>query len=144
MAKLFRDKNQPEHNNQIPTYLLGSAQETWILLEENIKDIEISAYSNGYDVSSEMAIHHAKVEHDYDMRWWKEGYDDPLEPFDYNLQAKKCCTTCFKLFKPYKAWQSHHTGQILACPSIPIEYKRDLVERYKREETEGEWSDADA
>ena len=93
-----------------------------------------------------MAIHHAKAVHEHDREWWAENRPDadPIEPFDYNPQAKKYCKTCRSSNQPEKVWQSHHTGQIFACPSIPINSKRDLIKRYKKEEIREEWSDADA
>ena len=128
------DEDQPVDHIVARPVDVCIAHEKWKLVPEKIRGIEISAFSNGYDVSSEMAIHHAKAEHDYDMEWWEEEYDAPLEPFDYNPNAKKFCKTCFKAKKPENVWRGHHTGQMLACPSIPIKTKRDLVERYKRGE----------
>ena len=129
----FCDEDRPNH---IVTSSIDVcyAHEKWKLVPENIRGIEISAYSNGYDVSSEMAIHHAKAKHEYDMLWWEEEYDAPLEPFDYNPEAKKFCRTCSRSKQPESVWQNHHTSQLLACPSIPIKIKKDLVETFKRGE----------
>ena len=110
------------------------AHEKWKLVSDKVQGIEISAFSHGYDVSSETAIHHARAEHEYDSLWWEEEYDVPLEPVECNPEAKKFCKTCFKAKKPESVYRSHHTGQMLACPTIPIEVKRDLVEKYKRGE----------
>ena len=129
----FCDEDRPNH---IVTSSIDVcyAHEKWKLVPENIRGIEISAYSNGYDVSSEMAIYHAKALHEYDMLWWEEEYDAPLEPFDYNPEAKKFCRTCSRSKQPESVWQNHHTSQLLACPSIPIKIKKDLVETFKRGE----------
>ena len=87
-------------NNIIPL-------DVWKLVSENIRRIEISAFSHGYDVSSGMAAHHAKAEHEYNSLWWEEEYDAPLEPVECNPEAKKYWKTCFKAEKPESVWQIH-------------------------------------
>ena len=60
--------------------------------------------------------------------------DEPLQPIECNFKGKMFCKTCFLFKKPESVWRSHHTGQMLACPTIPIEVKRELVKKYKRGE----------
>ena len=55
-----------------------------------------------------------------------------FQPVDCNYEAKKFCKTCFLFKEPELVWRSHHTGQMLACPTILIEVKRKLVEESKR------------
>ena len=139
-APFCDDHDQPEtlsrqcEDHSIIPLDVCYAHEKWKLVSKTVQGIEISAFSNDYDVSSETAIHHAKAEHEYDMLWWEEEYDAPLEAVECNPEARKFCKTCFKAKKPESVWRSHHTGQMLACPSIPIEVKRDIVEKYKRGE----------
>ena len=61
--------------------------------------------------------------------------DQPLQPVECNFKGKMFCKTCFLFKKPESVWRSHHTGQMLACPTIPTEVKRELVEKYKRGES---------
>ena len=70
------------------------------------------------------------LEEDYD-----NADDEPLQPVECNFKGKMFCKTCFLFKKPESVWRSHHTSQMLACPTIPTEVKRELVEKYKRGES---------
>ena len=142
----FCDEYWPDLNIGIWTH---HAHLKWKLFPEKVRGIEISAYSHGYDVSSDTAHHHAHAEEEHERlhesRVVQFGYDEesedddqydvPLQPVDCNSKAKKFCKTCFLFKKPESIWRSHHTGQMLACPTIPIDVKRKLVEEYKRGES---------
>ena len=69
------------------------------------------------------------------------GYDDtdedkeqdvPLEPVDPTHDDEKFCETCYRSDCPPHVFLSHHTSQILACPSISDIDKQRLIERYKK------------
>ena len=146
----FCDEERPDHNLSIWTTV---AHEKWKCVPETIRGIELSAYSHGYDVSSDTAHHHAQAEEEEERRYQpiivrcdseseeglEEDYDDadeePLQPVECNFKGKMFCKTCFLFKKPESVWRSHHTSQMLACPTIPTEVKRELVEKYKRGES---------
>ena len=117
------------------------AHHLWELVPDNVKAIEISAFRNGHDVSSEMAIHHAIAEYEYWMELWEEDYNsiedfcqDPPKLVDHSPNAKKSCRTCSEIEAPESAWQSHnhghHTGQMFTCPYIPSSFKRDIAKSF--------------
>ena len=139
----FCDEDQPTHNLSLATHI---AHLQWKSVPESIRGIELSAYSHGYNVSSETAFHHAKAEEEHQRQhqpqtlWFvdpeEEDEDDaaPLQPMDCNPKAPMFCRTCFMFKKPEMVWRSHHSGQMLACPTIPLEVKRDLFKKYKKGE----------
>jgi len=140
----FCDEDQSEHNLSLATHI---AHLKWKSVPETIRGIELSAYSHGYNDSSDTAFHHAQAEEEHQRQhqpqklWFvdsveesEEDDDAPLQPVDCNSEAPMFCRTCFMFKKPETVWRSHHTGQMLACPTIPIEVKRDLVEKYKKGE----------
>jgi len=140
----FCDEDQSEHNLSLATHI---AYLKWKSVPEPIRGIEISAFSHGYNVSSDTAFHHAQAEEEHErqhqpqvLQWvdseeeTEEDDDAPLQPVDCNTEAPMFCRTCFMFKKPETIWRSHHSGQMLACPTIPIEVKRDLVNKYKKGE----------
>ena len=65
------------------------------------------------------------------------GYDDNDEdndhdPVDSTHEDEKFCQSCYMSDYPPHVFQSHHTSQILACPSISNIDKQRLIERYKK------------
>ncbi len=69
------------------------------------------------------------------------GYDDTdedndqdplLEQVDPTHDDEKFCKTCYMSDYPPNVFLSHHTVQILACPSISNIDKQRLIERYKK------------
>ena len=146
----FCDEERPDHNLGTWTCV---AHEKWKCVPETIRGIELSAFSHGYDISADTAVHHAKAEEDEERRHqprivkcesdsdesYEEDNDDaddePLQPVDCNFKGKMFCKTCFLFKKPESVWRSHHTSQMLACPTIPNEVKRELVEKFKRGES---------
>jgi hypothetical protein len=69
------------------------------------------------------------------------GYDDTdedndhdalYEPLDPTHDDEKFCKSCYMSDYPPHVFQSHHTSQILACPSISNIDKQRLIERYKK------------
>ena len=141
------DEVRPDHNLSLWTAI---AHEKWKWVPETIRGIQLSAYSHGYDVSSDTAFHHAQAEEEEERRHQplivrfdsesEEGHeedddddadDEPLQPIECNFKGKMFCKTCFLFKKPESVWWSHHTGQMLACPTIPTDVKRELVEKYK-------------
>ena len=59
----FCDKDWPDYNISTWTH---HAYLKWKFVPEKIRGIELSAYSHGYDVSSDTAFHHAQAEEDYE------------------------------------------------------------------------------
>ena len=147
MKAPFCDEDQPNHNQTTTRPLETSnasmryAHHMWELVPDYVKGIEISAYRNGHDVSSEMAIHHAIAEHKYLMELWEEDYwdiedfyEEPPKPVDHSPNAKKFCQTCYEIEAPESDRQSHnhghHTGQMFTCPYISSSFKRNIAKSF--------------
>ena len=60
------------------------------------------------------------------------NHDALLEPVDTTHDDGKFCKSCYMSDYPPDVFQSHHTSQILACPSISNIDKQRLIERYKK------------
>ena len=94
----FCDEYRPDPNIGIWTH---HAHLKWKLVPEKVRGIEISAYSHGYDVSSDTAHHHAQAEEElerlHEPRVVQFGYNEesedddqdnfPLQPVDCNHKA---------------------------------------------------------
>ena len=76
-------------------------------------------------------IHPAQA-YGYDDTDEEKEHDAPLKPVDLTHDDRKFCKTCYMSDQLPHVFQSHHTSQILACPSISNIDKQRLIEQYKR------------
>ena len=69
----------------------------------------------------------------YDDTDEENEHDNPLKPADLTTHDdRKFCKTCYMSDHPPHVFWSHHTSQILACPSISNIDKQRLTKQYKR------------
>merc|ERR1711971_241213 len=83
------DEDQSEHNLSLATHI---AHLKWKSVPETIRGIELSAYSHGYNDSSDTAFHHAQAEEEHQRQhqpqklWFVDSVEESEEDDDAPLQ----------------------------------------------------------